>query len=361
MSTFSCPVVKLEKFGKNPNSDTLCIWNGPQGPVQFKEGQFNEGDVACFIPADSIVHLDRSEFSFLRPDSGQGELFRLRGVRLRGVPSVGILLRVDGISCVLGQDLSEHFGVKKYEPPQTHSFFTHSEQAVAPSGISDQHYDVENLWHFENGKLMNVAPGEEASVMDWVSDWDISEKIHGCNFRAVMTIDGQIHIGSRSRWVKETAGNVWWEAFNRHRKLMEDLLGHFKGHVFYGEVYGKTQDLHYSEAGVNLRLFDMMNGASGVYESARSFECSLIPAGSSGLLVPKLAFLQHTTFREAIETAKGMVSAPSRIDGKELREGVVLRPYSSEQIVISPKGYTRLLTKVINPAYLSRANGTEHQ
>jgi len=113
MSTFKCPVVRIDKIGKHPNADTLCVWNGPQGPLVFKEGQFKNGDLAVFVPADSLVDLSRSEFQFLAGDKKEG-LFRVRGIKLRGVPSVGLLLDASGLN--EGDDGAERYGVTKYVP-----------------------------------------------------------------------------------------------------------------------------------------------------------------------------------------------------------------------------------------------------
>jgi hypothetical protein len=113
MSEFTCPVVRVGKVGKHPNADTLSIWNGPQGPIVFRTGDFNDGDFACFVPIDSLVNTGRPEFSFLASKAKDG-IYRIRGLKLRGIPSVGLLLKCPSGAHV-GDNLAGHFEVTKYE------------------------------------------------------------------------------------------------------------------------------------------------------------------------------------------------------------------------------------------------------
>lgn len=360
MSTFTCPVIRLTKFADNPNSDTLCIFNGPQGPLQFKKGEFKVGDLACFVPADSLVPVDRPEFAFLAKDAMDG-LVRVRGIRLRGLPSVGLLVRTpdvavsNGLSCIVseGSDLKDWFGIKKYEPPQTHSFHTSSLHAAPPGDLSvSPTYDVENIWQYSG----SVVAGTNIQALDFQSNWSITEKIHGCNFRIYMDGLGNVHVGSRSRWVK--GDNVWTQAYEKYKNILDTLLRLNPKTIFFGEAFGKVQDLTYSVVGVDLRLFDSYNTEFNQYNSIGELGrmLSQVIDGLS-LMVPFVCNVSGT-FDMALQEASKYRSGVSLIDGKTMREGVVVRPVN-EEVLVFGKEPMRLMSKVISPEYLSRHGGTE--
>ena len=91
MTEFKLEAVKIGKIDQLQNSDSLSITNIHNGyPVIFKTGDFHEGDVACYVPVDALVPVDRPEFAFL--DAGKGRKFeRIRARRLRGTFSMGLL------------------------------------------------------------------------------------------------------------------------------------------------------------------------------------------------------------------------------------------------------------------------------
>ncbi len=147
------------------------------------------GDLACFVPADSMVPVARHEFSFLADKAGVDGYARVRGIRLRKIPSVGLLVRAPDVLVVpqppdangesrsaylpvrAGDDLSGWYGIKKYEPPQTHSFFTNSDAEKAPDDISRTPvYDVENLWQYDGA----VIEGTSIEALDYVDRWSIT-------------------------------------------------------------------------------------------------------------------------------------------------------------------------------------------
>jgi RNA ligase (TIGR02306 family) len=337
--------------------------------LQFKKGEIKVGDLACFIPADSLVPVSRPEFAFMAGKADESGYARVRGIRLRKLPSVGLLLRCpDGIilpnaagtptwshKVQAGDDLQHWYGIKKYEPPQTHSFHTSSLPSAPPPGLSrSPSYDVENLWQYEGA----VLDGSSELALDYSCKWSISEKIHGCNFRMYRDPEGVVHIGSRNRWVKEEGGNVWWAAYRRYESLLVSLMAKNPNTIFFGEVFGKVQDLTYSESGVDLRLFDSYNTQTNRYNSIGDLTGMLLGVENAiTLLVPTVSLFTGS-LRMAIEEAKKLCSGKSLIDGTTMREGVVVRPVTQELLVFG-KDPMRLMTKVVSPEYLSRLNGTE--
>lgn len=341
MSTFKCPVVRIDKIGKHPNADNLSIWNGPQGPLVFKNGQFKDGDLAVFVPADSLVDLSRNEFQFLAGDKKEG-LFRIRGIKLRGIPSVGLILPANGLS--EGDDGAQIYGVTKYVPEQTHSFFTSSDQAPTPNGVYVPTYDVENHWQFEK----TLIEGTSVECMDFETTWHISQKIHGCNAKYFMDKEGKIHAGSRARWV--AGDNAWTHALTKEHDLISRILKENPNCVLFGQVYGKVQDLSYGQENVGFVPFDL-------YDTKLN---KFLPASALMTFCPP-SQLFVGTLRGAIDEARQQFCDMSFMaDGKNISEGAVIRPLYHD-LFTSGRSRMRLITKVVSDKYLSRKNGTEYQ
>lgn len=88
MSEWLVEVVKLGAVRKHPNADSLSMTDVHDGyPVVFRTGEFKEGDVAVYVPVDSIVPDDPA-YAFL-----QGKR-RIKARKIRGEYSQGLLLQV---------------------------------------------------------------------------------------------------------------------------------------------------------------------------------------------------------------------------------------------------------------------------
>jgi len=366
INQFTCPVVRVAKSAKHPNADTLRIWNGPQGPIAYKAGTIADGSLAVFVPLDSIVDCSRPEFGFLKADKEGQTTSRVRPIKLRGVPSVGLLVPA-GEGLNEGDDASAALGVTKYVQPQVHSFGTTSLAQKAPSDVYGlPTYDVENVWNIEK------FAGPNGINSDTKMDWHVSEKIHGCNMR-ITYADGKFHVGSKNRWVEnDLKSNCWTRAFAKvydrlNDKEKVDFAKYCSTNVLIGECYGSVQDLHYGLPNdVDFVLFD-------VYGKK---DCEFLPPDAvqevhinySVNRVPDLSHIipPNVTLAEAVDTVKQWEHrAKSRYaqkwhDVDQLSEGYVIRPLNDDLIVNGSKGPTRLIVKVINEEYHQRNNGTEN-
>jgi len=346
LSTFTCPVVRIEKSGKNPNSDNLRIWNGPFGPVQFREGDFKDGDIACYVPVDSLVPVDLPEFAFLA-DRQAGGRARVRGVRLRGVPSVGLLVRPP-VGAVVGTDLAPYYDIVKYEEPVDVS--TSASSALPPTClhdfISELKYDIENVAHLDEETL-----GRHGS-------WTVTEKIHGTNARFIVDYDGVAHVGSRNRFVRHDGSNVWSKTFNE-TEWLQRLCFDNKGTLFYGEVFGAgVQDLAYGRIrSADVRIFDAIR--SGLFLSYDQLLALGRGYDMMAHMPPLLANIYSCTFADAISIAREVVECRrhSVLDEKTIIEGAVVRPAYGPPREWHDKIYP--ITKVISLAYQMRKGGTE--
>ena len=96
----------------------LAIVDGWQCVV--KKGEFKVGDTGVYFEVDSFLPI-KPEYEFLRKGGykvveGLGEGFRIRTIKLKGKLSQGLLLPLEG-EPQFDVDLSEAYGVRKYEKP----------------------------------------------------------------------------------------------------------------------------------------------------------------------------------------------------------------------------------------------------
>jgi RNA ligase (TIGR02306 family) len=139
MSTFIVPIVTIKTVIKHPNADSLDILSFEEVSWQCvdKINTRKPGDMVVYIPIDSVVDVRRPEFEFLKSKAKADYSCRIRTIRLRGEISQGLVISMpsdmikwlcdkitghkdcaQGISFdIPGQDVSEYYGIKKYEPP----------------------------------------------------------------------------------------------------------------------------------------------------------------------------------------------------------------------------------------------------
>jgi len=97
MSTFSVPVVKIKSITPIPDADSIDVAEVMGYRCVVKRGEFMPGQLAAYIPEDSIVPIWLLEKMGLWDTSkNKGKLAgpdgnRVKAIRLRGVMSQGLL------------------------------------------------------------------------------------------------------------------------------------------------------------------------------------------------------------------------------------------------------------------------------
>lgn len=259
MSEFNIEVVKLGPLRPHPNADALDITKVYDYQVITKRGNFKEGDLAVYIPIDSLVP-DDERWHFLAPPpikNEAGEVTRptppigqvpekyriIEAKKLRGIFSQGMIMPLPPGCWKVGDDLREVLGITKYDPSLTLS--TYGENESAPKGwVFPVYTDIVGLRRYPD-----ILSSEEEVVL--------TEKIHGANGRFVH--DGErLWVGSHKSIKKQAATNLWW---NVAEKLdLKTKLAQSPRKVFFGEVYGQVQDLKYGvSAGASFCCFDVFD------------------------------------------------------------------------------------------------------
>lgn len=318
MSEFHVPVVKLRSIGRVPNADTLSVTNVFDYPVVFRTGEFDEGDLAVFVPVDAIMP-DRPEWIEML-----GPARRVKMKKLRGVPSRGLLIK-PLVGMEEGQDVRDVFGITNYVSPA--ELDTGGLAAPRPA-VDIPSFDIEGLLRYPHV----LIEGEEVVV---------SEKCHGCQSRYVFHED-KLHVASKGEFKCDDQGSVWWTAA-RHHGLFEKLALK-PGLVLYGEVYGQVQDLKYGiEQGVRIAAFDMYGSSKH-----RWFDFDEFVAMTDELGIPRVPVLYRGPWNNSLRTLCDGKSIFENAD--HVREGFVVKPVK-ERIDVA---LGRVVLKLVGEDYHMR-------
>jgi len=349
MTEFHVEVVRIGKVEKHPNADTLSIARIHDGyPVCFKTGEYNEGDLAVYLPVDSVAP-DKPEWEFL----GAGlRNHRIRAKKLRGVFSMGMLTAApEGTS--EGDDVAELLGFTRYEDvvaeqnqykgaSRTDGLEVPAPRLAAMPGM----YDIEGYRKY--GPRIFNDPTEDVVV---------SEKIHGQNFRSVF-IDGVLHVGSRTRWLStDPETNTWARVAARYD--LATKLAAYPGLVLFGESYGNNSDMPYGvkrcETGDALAVFDAWDSNRGEWLSFDDLAilCSaqepLPGIGSRGLALPMAPVLYRGPLSDSPDLV-ALAEGKTTIGGDHVREGWVIKPTRERR----DDRIGRVILKMHGEGYLTR-------
>lgn len=287
--------------------------------------EFQIGDLAAYIPPDSLVSTKRPEFAFLKREGR--DLERIKVKKLRGLYSQGLLIKAP-LNAKEGDDVSELLEVSHYEPPAQG---TACDAESGPLHVHVPTFDVESYRRY-------------AHVLQQDEEVAISEKIHGANTKMTFH-DGRFWVGSHRQWKKE-GDNAFWRAFNNCQPI-KDLLIARQDLVAYGEVYGWVQDLRYGMRPneVKLAIFDLWSKVKTTFLNWS--ECEEVRTAFNVPWVPTII-----NGRLSQSDILGHAEGPSLITGaNHAREGCVIRPVIerwNEEI-------DRVILKIVSNSYLERA------
>jgi RNA ligase (TIGR02306 family) len=353
MSMFSVPLVEVQGFGRHPNADTLSITNIEGCPVIFRTDDLQRGDLAVYIPVDSVVPIDTPAFNFLAKspeDLGKGKTVRVKARRLRGIFSMGLLIPAKDLPLPgapelhVGEDYGAFLGVVKYEEPDD-SIGMNTGNRRDP-GILPV-YDLEP-YRKHKGVLV---PGEEVVVY---------EKLHGCNGRAgFVPPDGvtdharEFTVGSHNTWKLRDDNNLWWKAVIAAG--IEEKLRAEPDYGIYFEAVGpdaqkeSVSKMWYGRKGGDPfpYVFDVMH-----MPTRRILDEDERVAFCQRLDLPHVPLLYRGPY--VPEVVEPLAEGKSLL-GNHIREGFVIRPVKERH----NHRTGRTVIKLVGEGYLLRGGGTE--
>ena len=312
MSEHHIEIVRLGAVDAHPNADALDITLVHGGyPCIVKRGQFQAGDLAVYIPEDSLVPTDRAEFAFLASKAKADGRARIKAMRLRGVFSMGLLIAApEGVE--EGQDVAVGYGITRYEPPETSGGWgpggsMTAGRTVAPPSPEPPVYDLEPLRKYHR----LFAEGEEVVL---------TEKLHGANGRCFVADDGSVHIGSHKRWVDPESPSEWGDALKR---AIPAWPPGWRGFCVYFEVIGKQGGFPYGRekgGSASIRVFDVLD-----VRTRRWFDHDALVGFCLDTGLPMVPVVYRGPWLN-LETHAPLAEGPSTLDAAHIREGFVARP-----------------------------------
>ena len=363
MGILKVEVVEIKDIQPHPNADRLEIalvkgWN-----CVVRKGEYKIGDKAIYFPIDSILP-PKIECAIFGPNSKvKLHKSRVKTIKLRGAVSQGLLVDLPtlGIAsdCVLGVDLTDRFGVKKYEPVVPNRNLTGGFKVRKHK--NNEHFkkytEIENIKNYPE-----IFQDSETVI--------ITEKIHGTNFRCgwvpavrrwdkfksyIMGNKGyQFVFGSHNVQLQgqETQCKDFYEK-NVYTKIvkqydLKNKIGY--NEIVYGEIYGDGIQKNYKYGcGPNehkLVIFDLMwNGLYIGHDSLINY-CK----NKNLDIVPEL-YRGPFNVEKVRELTKGdSVLFPLQT----IREGVVIKPIYEQRSYIGRK-----ILKFVSDEYLLRKGNTD--
>jgi len=351
-------VVRIKEVRVHPNADKLEIVPIEGYQAVVGKGQYKVGDLAYYIPPDSIVP-DRPEFDFLwkGPLEGPAPLKRRRiaAKRLRGEWSEGLLMPLEqhqtcwstprGIpvddgkvyQVKEGDDLAEMIGITHYDPEEEPASTRGTNKSVrkakipttwrgwvnfikmyirgercegGPTGLPV--YDVEAL-----KKHMHVFEEGENVIA--------TEKIHGSNARYSYVKGffgyGHMYAGSRNLW-KSIDSTCAWRRALKDNPWIEMWCKAHPGYALYGEITPTQKGYDYGSNGkVRFFLFDIRD-TKGNWVTRQEAQ-DLIGDWNTFMQV-SVPILYAGPFN--LDHLRKLVDGPSYVTGvKHLREGIVIK------------------------------------
>jgi RNA ligase (TIGR02306 family) len=324
MSEFNVRVVKIGPVEKHPNADTLSITyiDGDKElgyPVIFRTGDFEEGQLATYVPVDSIVP-DSPEWAFL---SGHR---RIKARKLRGVFSMGLFTKALP-EWIEGQNVQKVLGIEKWEPELDRAEYMNTENESDP-GFLPVYTDIEGL---RKHKGVFVT-GEEVVL---------TEKVHGSNSRFLFK-NNRLWVGSHKNVKKFDERNLWWKLASDY--FLQEKLATIPDIAVYGEAYGQVQDLRYGiTSGVKLICFDAMYVNTRRYLDYDDFRALISKLDLN--TAPELYRGPWT--QNLLSLAEGKTTLPN---ADHVREGFVARPIKERW----DHKCGRVILKMIGEGYLLR-------
>ena len=329
MSSLIVPVAEISNIRPHPNADSLDIAEVLGWQVVIKRGTFEAGERVVYFPIDTLLPVELSDRFGVTPYLSKQ---RIRATRLRGEPSFGLVMPVEDASWEVGQNVAEHYGAVKWEPPVREprgggGKFIPNPHQVPHHPLFAEYTEIENMRHYPE------MLGEDEQVV-------ITEKIHGTNSRIGM-VDGEWVAGSHH--VQRGPGDdLYWSPKPVVERLVEALAKYHKQVIVFGEIYGAAvQSLDYGKSGhEGYRAFDLLiDGRYVDYPTFRDL-CQIYG-------VPRVPALWLREF--SLETTKVLAQGKSQLDfANHLREGVVVKPLLERS---NPK-VGRVILKWVSDDYL---------
>lgn len=315
MSSMKVEIVQIDRVDPHPDPETtgLEIVTVKGWQTVIRKGSIAAGVKALYIPVDAVVPECVAERWGVAKYLSKG---RVRAAKLRGVVSYGFIIPIGEEDLPpevgVGDDVSELYGITKYEPPPIDNL-----DFEKPHPLFQRYTDIEQWQNFPEV----FQDGEQV----WMS-----EKIHGTNARYAAVREGGgvkfLH-GTHNNQLRP-GSNTKYEFPLRVpgvTKLLQHTLEERSARciILFGEVYGSkvqkgfTYDTDAQQLG--FRAFDIC--VDGQYVGFTEFMDLCVK-----YRVETVPVLFNGPF--SVEKMHELSAGKTTIGGSHVREGVVVKPLS---------------------------------
>jgi RNA ligase (TIGR02306 family) len=291
--------------------------------VVVKKGEFNVGDLAVYFEIDSWIPTELASFLSKGKEPHEyngvkGE--RLRTARLRKQLSQGLLLPIPedtkkgaGILIEAGLDVTDHFGIQKWEPP-FNAQLAGMCKGNFPSFIPKTNEE----------RIQNLS----RELQEWAHDpdlvWEVTEKLDGSSMTVYIN-NGEFGVCSRNLELKlEDTDNAFvsaansYELENKLRNSNRNLA--LQGELISSGIQGNPYRLNNGQSAYFIyKIWDIDNQCYLSPKDRRQFckdnELTHVP------LISLAESLLGKTMEQMLEEANG----ESVLNANTKREGLVFK------------------------------------
>jgi len=392
MSSFECPVVKINSVDNIANADLIESVNILGYRSVVKKNSFPVNSYAVYIPEGSIVPdwiLQKLELVGKLAGPHRN---RVKAVRIKQILSQGILYPVNQnaeghmtvdfpanlisgneglegaddarIRVALGDDVAAMLGITKWEP----EIPAHMAGQVANIHGKTKGYDIENLKKYPNvmreGESI-VATEKTHGTFTGMGYWPGlgHPELHRGDFFAYSKGNGAKGLVFKN--VPENDNNIYHKVLKTfvthsghyYDEIMLGISMKYKGGPVYifGEAYGPgIQDLNYNMAKPSFAVFDIWIGTpdEGRYLDDRELQYE-IQFWSMPAVLEVFRGSFERLLLDKLKEGKTILGK-----GIHVREGIVIRPLRERR----DDTIGRVILKHVGDGYLTRGeDGTEYQ
>lgn len=340
-------VTTIDDIQEHTNADALEIAIIGGWQVIVKKGQYQPGEIAIHVPPDVVIPEAVSNAWGVTNYLSNG---RVRAARLRGEMSYGFLVDND-IGAEVGEDVQEHYGIFKWEPPEE-----------ITNGTAEKY--SANFPIFTKIQRYNNFPG----VIEEGEEVICSEKLHGTNSRIGMVLeDGKLipMVGSHKQRKSMGEGGLYELPWTLHGEGIQTIFHHMaledgtskwddeviRSFIVYGELFGgKIQDLRYGTSDVQFMAYDI-----AINDKYLDYDHFVSMCNGVNPNIPIVPVLYRGPFNKELLEGLSMGNTTLMDDDPHIREGIVVKTVTEQTHV----KVGRKVLKMINPDYETRKHGTE--
>ena len=357
--------VKAIEGADNIEQAVIGGWN-----CIVKKGAHQVNELVVCATTDAVIPSEISDSIGVTNYLRKGN--RVRTVKLRGVYSECLIISLDslpqmkkffskgiGYHCEEGQDMMEHLGITKYEPPV--------KQIQLASGRKIKWKDNQNFHiYYKFPNLKNVA-----GMFTEEDEVQITRKVHGTNARYGIVKKSKLSFwdkvkkffGLADKWIdyeyiygshncekgSDSQGfystDVWRTIAEKYdikaklwklvREMDVDEVG--SGVVLYGEIFGAgiQKNYEYGLTDIQFEGFDLT--VNGEYLSTQTAYIAIFNL----LELPHVEILYEGSWNQEIQDSFVFNNFIDKT--KVPHEGIVIKEFSGDR---------KKVAKVINPDYL---------